>query len=46
VPLHARFGELGLPDWCERLRQAGYKRLLPDLSWNATNRYAKEPIRF
>lgn len=45
VPLHVKLVELGLVQWCERLRQDGFQRLFPELSWNATNRYAKEPIR-
>jgi integrase len=45
VPLHPRLVELGLISWCNQLRQEGYRRLFPELSWNETNRYAKEPIR-
>ena len=45
VPLHSRLIELGLPEWCDALRVVGFQRLFPELSWNSTNRYAKEPIR-
>ena len=45
VPIHSRLIELGFSEWCTALREAGYKRLFPELSWNPTNRYAKEPIR-
>jgi integrase len=46
VPIHPKLISLGLPEWIERLRIEGYVRLFPELSWNITNRYAKEPIRF
>lgn len=45
VPIHSRLIELGFAEWCAALREAGYKRLFPELSWNPTNRYAKDPIR-
>ncbi|WP_084360626.1 site-specific integrase [Hydrogenophaga palleronii] len=45
VPLHPKLVELGFVGWCDHLRKAGYKRVFPELSWNPTNRYAKEPIR-
>lgn len=45
VPLHSRLKELGFVDWCESLRSAGFRRVFPELSWNSTNRYAKDPIR-
>lgn len=45
VPLHPRLVELGFIRWCDQLRKDGYKRVFPELSWNPTNRYAKEPIR-
>lgn len=45
VPLHPKLLELGFVQWCERLRSEGFKRLFPELSWNPTNRYSKEPIR-
>ena len=45
VPLHPKLEELGLVPWCEALKKQGYQRLFPELSWNPTNRYAKEPIR-
>lgn len=45
VPLHPQLVALGLPQWCDRLRAEAFQRLFPELSWNATNRYAKEPIR-
>jgi integrase len=45
VPVHSRLIELGFAEWCDKLRHAGFKRLFPELSWNSTNRYAKDPIR-
>lgn len=45
VPLHPKLVELGFIRWCDELRKNGYKRVFPELSWNPTNRYAKEPIR-
>jgi integrase len=45
VPIHSKLIELGFHEWCEKLRRSGYRRLFPELSWNSTNRYAKEPIR-
>jgi integrase len=45
IPLHPRLIELGFGDWCAELRKAGFKRVFPELSWNSTSRYAKDPIR-
>jgi integrase len=45
VPLHSRLVELGFAEWCNQLREAGFQRVFPELSWNVTNRYAKDPIR-
>lgn len=45
VPLHSQLVELGFIEWCKELRGAGFQRVFPELSWNSTNRYAKEPIR-
>lgn len=45
MPLHYRLIELGFAEWCHELRAAGFKRVFPELSWNSTNRYAKDPIR-
>jgi integrase len=45
VPLHPKLEELGFIRWCEVLREQGFRRVFPELSWNPTNRYAKEPIR-
>lgn len=45
VPLHPTLVGLGFVRWCDRLRNEGFKRVFPELSWNPTNRYAKEPIR-
>lgn len=45
VPLHSRMLELGFAEWCAELRSAGFQRVFPELSWNSTNRYAKDPIR-
>jgi integrase len=45
VPLHPKLEELGFSRWCDQLRREGFRRVFPELSWNPTNRYAKEPIR-
>jgi integrase len=45
IPLHSRLVELGFIVWRNTLREAGFKRLFPELSWNSTNRYGKDPIR-
>jgi integrase len=45
VPLHPRLQELGFVEWCDALRKQGFRRVFPELAWNPTNRYAKEPIR-
>jgi integrase len=45
VPLHPALVQLGFVDWCQRLREQGFQRVFPELSWNPTNHYAKEPVR-
>ncbi len=46
VPLHPRLIEIGLIEYCQRLRDAGYRRLFPELTYARTDaRYAKEPGR-
>lgn len=45
IPLHPRLLELGFLAWCDLLRQEKFVRVFPELSWSATNRYAKDPIR-
>ncbi len=46
VPLHPRMQELGFIDYCARLREEGFQRVFPELSYSTTDaRYAKEPIR-
>lgn len=46
VPLHPKLIELGFLDYCDRLRQEGYRRVFPELSFTKTDaRYAKESIR-
>jgi integrase len=45
VPLHSCLIRLGFVEWCQALRVAGFQRVFPELSWNSTNRYAKDPIR-
>lgn len=45
VPLHSCLIGLGFIEWCQALRTAGFQRVFPELSWNITNRYAKDPIR-
>lgn len=46
VPIHPDVVALGFDAWCDRMRQEGFKRVFPDLSWNEKTHYAKEPIRF
>ena len=45
VPLHPLIVAAGFPEWCDRLRAAGFQRVFPELSWNRKTQYAKEPIR-
>jgi integrase len=45
VPLHPMLIDLGFIPWCERLREEGFVRVFPELSWNPKTHYAKEPIR-
>jgi integrase len=45
IPIHSRLIELGFAEWCSKLREAGFKRVFPELSWNSTNWYAKDAIR-
>jgi integrase len=46
IPLHPKLVELGLLKYCESLRQAGFQRVFPELSYSSSDaRYAKEPIR-
>jgi integrase len=46
IPLHPRLVELGFLKYCETLRQAGFQRVFPELSYSSSDaRYAKEPIR-
>lgn len=45
VPLHPVLIDLGFIEWCQRLRAEGFRRVFPELSWNETTHYAKEPIR-
>ncbi|WP_180338550.1 site-specific integrase [Janthinobacterium sp. 61] len=46
IPLHPKLIELGFLDYCERLRNVGYRRVFPDLTWAKTDaKYAKESIR-
>jgi integrase len=46
VPLHRQLVALGFLAYCERLRDLGYRRVFPELSYSSTDaRYAKEPGR-
>jgi integrase len=45
VPVHSHLVALGFLDWCSHLRSQGFMRVFPELSWNPTNHYAKDPIR-
>lgn len=46
VPVHPRLIELGLLLYCANLKQEGFQRLFPELSYSTTDaRYAKEPVR-
>ena len=45
IPLHPALIHLGFTAWCERLREEGFQRVFPELSWNTKTHYAKEPIR-
>jgi integrase len=46
VPLHQVLIDLGFLEYCEHLRQEGYRRVFPELTYSKTDaRYAKEPIR-
>jgi len=45
VPLHPRLIDCGLIEWVEALKQNGYKRLFPELTWSEGTRYRKEPVR-
>jgi integrase len=46
IPLHLKLVELGFLRYCETLRQAGFLRVFPELSYSTSDaRYAKEPIR-
>lgn len=46
IPLHPKLVELGFLTYCKTLRQAGFQRVFPELSYSTSDaRYAKEPIR-
>ena len=46
VALHPLLIELGFLTYCERLKEEGFKRVFPELSYSITDaRYAKEPKR-
>ncbi len=46
IPLHGKLVELGFLKYCDRLRQEGFLRIFPELSYSSSDaRYAKEPIR-
>lgn len=41
VPVHARLLELGLLEWVDALREAGFDRLFPELLYNSVKGYGK-----
>jgi integrase len=46
IPLHPKLIELGFLDYCDSLRQAGFQRVFPELTYSRSDaRYGKEPIR-
>ena len=45
VPVHSVVLECGLVEWVQALKDAGYKRLFPELTWSEGTRYRKEPVR-
>jgi integrase len=45
VPVHSTVLECGLIEWVQALREAGYQRLFPELTWSEGTRYRKEPVR-
>lgn len=46
VPIHPKLIELGLLDYCDRLRTSSFRRVFPELTYSTSDaRYAKEPIR-
>ena len=46
IPLHPELVKLGFLRYCDRLRQSGYLRAFPELSWSRSNaKYAKESGR-
>ncbi|MEO8599384.1 MAG: site-specific integrase [bacterium] len=46
VPLHQKLIALGFLEYCAALREQGFRRVFPELTWAKTDaKYAKEPIR-
>ncbi len=46
IPLHPEVIRLGFLDYCDQLRQSGFRRVFPELSWSKTDaKYAKESGR-
>lgn len=46
IPLHPKLIDLGFLEYCDSLRQAGYLRVFPELTYILGDaRYTKEPIR-
>jgi integrase len=46
IPLHPKLIDLGFLEYCDSLRQAGYRRVFPELTYSRGDaRYAKDPIR-
>ncbi len=46
IPVHPTLIELGFLAYCDSLRQAGFQRVFPELTYSTSDaRYGKEPIR-
>lgn len=46
VPVHPELVRLGFLRYCDRLRESGYRRVFPELTWSMTDaKYAKESGR-
>nr|WP_315230099.1 site-specific integrase [uncultured Limnohabitans sp.] len=46
IPLHPKLKELGFLEFCDALRDAGFQRVFPELTYSTSDaRYGKEPIR-
>lgn len=46
IPVHPKLIELGFLEYCDVLREAGFRRVFPELTYSTSDaRYAKEAIR-